>query len=149
MPTPNGAPAPKLVIRRIIPATREEVFGAWTDPESLRHWMCPGDILEAEAQLDVRVGGAYRILMKGKDKAYEHTGMYQVVDPPARLVFTWISAGTDHQATLVSVELVERVGGTELVLTHERFPGGEARDRHQRGWGQIADKLAGFFARSK
>ena len=57
MPTPDGGPGHRLVIRRTIPATREEVFGAWTDPESLRYWMCPGDILEAEAQLDVRVGG--------------------------------------------------------------------------------------------
>lgn len=40
----------RLVIRRVIPASREEVFAAWIDPESIRHWMCPGDIVLAEAQ---------------------------------------------------------------------------------------------------
>jgi len=152
-------PAPKeetmnLVVRKMIPASREEVFSAWTDPKSIRQWMCPGDITEAEAQLDVRVGGAYRIIMKGKDKNHHHSGVYQVVDRPARLVFTWNTAGTGNQEilaanqeTLVTVELHARGESTELVLTHERFPTSEARDRYQGGWSTIADKLAAQFAK--
>lgn len=78
----------RLVIRKLIPASREEVFASWIDPESIRHWMCPGDIMTADAQLGPRVGGAYRIVMQGRTGAYEHTGEYLVVDPPAKLVFT-------------------------------------------------------------
>jgi uncharacterized protein YndB with AHSA1/START domain len=136
----------KIVIRKLIPASREEVFAAWTDPESLRLWMCPGDVLWAEAQLDVRVGGSYRILMKGKGQDYDHTGVYRVVEPPSKLVFTWISKGTDDQTTLVTVEIFQRGDQSELVLTHERFPTPEQAKRHQGGWGQIADKLAQHFA---
>ena len=51
--------------------------------------MCPGDVISAEATLDLRVGGAFRIVMKSKTAEYVHTGTYQIVDPPAKLVFTW------------------------------------------------------------
>jgi uncharacterized protein YndB with AHSA1/START domain len=135
-------PENTLVVRRLIPASRQEVFAAWIDPESICHWMCPGDIVSAEAQLDPRVGGRFRIVMKGPDQDYEHTGEYQVVEPPSRLVFTWTSRGTDMQSTLVTVELFERGGQTELVLTHERFPRADAMERHKRGWGQIVERLA-------
>ena len=64
MPAPK-VETTKLIVRKMIPALREEVFSAWTDPKSIRQWMYPGDIIEAEAQLDVRAGGTYRIIMKG------------------------------------------------------------------------------------
>ena len=136
-----------LVIRRVIPASREEVFAAWVDPESIRHWMCPGDILTAEAQLDPRIGGSFRIVMKGADRAVEHTGEYKVIDPPSKLVFTWRSRGTNFQPTLVTVELLERGDGCELVLTHERLPSADAVARHNGGWSQIAARLAEHFER--
>ncbi|HYM11932.1 MAG TPA: SRPBCC domain-containing protein [Bryobacterales bacterium] len=131
-----------LVVRRLIPATREEVFAAWTDPESIKHWMCPGDATTAEAQLDPRVGGKFRIVMKGRSQDYEHTGEYQVVEPPSKLVFTWTSKGTDDQPTLVTVELFARGEHCELVLTHARFPRVEAMRSHKNGWSQITDRLA-------
>jgi len=136
----------RVVIRRLLPATREEVFAAWTDPESIAHCMYPGDVTRTEAQLDVRVGGSYRILMKGKSQDYDHTGVYQAVEPPAKLVFTWTSKGTENKTTLVTVEIFERGAQSELVLTHERFPTPEAAKRHEGGWGQIAGKLADYFA---
>jgi uncharacterized protein YndB with AHSA1/START domain len=137
----------KLVIRRVLPATREEVFAAWTDPESIRDWMCPGEIVSAEAELDLRVGGAYRIVMKGQTREYEveHTGEYRVVDSPSKLVFTWISKGTEYRPTLVTVELLDRGDQCELILTHERFPTADAMKRHRGGWSQIAARLAEYL----
>ena len=79
----------QLSVRRRIPARREVVYEAWIDPQGIREWMCPGDTVSAEARLDVRVGGSYRIVMKGKDRDHVHTGIYQVVDAPSKLVFTW------------------------------------------------------------
>lgn len=139
----------KLVIRKLIPASREEVFAAWSDPESMRHWMCPGDAKTAEAQIDFRVGGSFRILMKGESQDYDHTGEYQVIEPPSKLSFTWISKNTDFKTTLVTVELREHEGGTELILTHERFPSADLVPRHAGGWGRIADLLAEYFERGK
>ncbi len=136
-----------LVVRRVIRASREEVFAAWIDPESMRDWMCPGDIVIAEARLDPRVGGAFRIVMKSPTYEVDHTGEYLVVDPPSKLVFTWTSARTEHQPTLVTVELFERGDGCELVLTHERFPNTDAVRSHRAGWGKIIERLAGRLPR--
>ncbi len=145
MPDPTQESHDTVVVRRMTPAPREAVFAAWIDPESIKHWMCPGDITKAEAQLDPRVGGSFRIVMKGKNQDYEHTGEYQVVQPPSKLVFTWISKGTDHQPTLVTVELLERGQQSELVLTHQRLPRAEAVNQHKGGWSQITDRLAEYF----
>jgi uncharacterized protein YndB with AHSA1/START domain len=135
----------RLVVRKVIQASRDEVFAAWIDPESIRYWMCPGDIVAAEAQLDPRVGGSYRIVMKSQARQYEHTGEYLVVEPPSKLVFTWISKSTDNQPTIVTVELFARGDQCELVLTHERFAKADEVRHHRGGWGQIVDKLAGYL----
>ena len=140
--------ADRLVVRRVIRASREIVFAAWTNPESMKHWMCPGDIVAADAQLDPRPGGSYRIVMKGPTREYEHTGEYLAVEPPSKLVFTWISNSTGNEPTLVTVELFERGADCELVLTHERFASAGAMRHHRGGWGQIADKLALHLAHS-
>jgi uncharacterized protein YndB with AHSA1/START domain len=142
MPEPAPERANKLVIRKIIPVPREKVFAAWLDPEGMRGWMCPGSCRSAEVEIDARVGGKFRILMKSEEKDYDHTGEYVVIDPPSKLAFTWISEGTDHQATLVTVELFDRGKECELVLTHERFPRPEKVEPHRQGWGSIVEKLA-------
>jgi uncharacterized protein YndB with AHSA1/START domain len=149
MAEPMEETSDKLVIRKLIAASREEVFAAWSDPESMREWMCPGDALSAEAQIDFRVGGSFRILMKGASQDYDHTGEYQVIEPPSKLSFTWISKGTDLKTTRVTVELFERQSETELVLTHERLPSPESVQQHKGGWGQIADRLAAHFERRR
>ena len=95
----------RISIRRKMPAPREVVYEAWIDPQGIREWMCPGDVISAEAALDVRVGGSYRIVMKGKERDHVHTGVYQVVEPNAKLVFTWTREG-DEVTTLVTVEFL-------------------------------------------
>jgi uncharacterized protein YndB with AHSA1/START domain/ketosteroid isomerase-like protein len=137
----------KLVLRKLIPAPRHDVFAAWSDPDSIRQWMCPGDVIESEAQIDFRVGGSFRIVMKSPKDDCEHTGTYQVIEPPSKLSFTWISINTDFKTTLVTVELFEREGGTELILTHERFPSADRVRQHKGGWSMIADRLAEHFQR--
>ena len=148
MPSQSRDTANRLVVRRLIQATREEVFAAWTDPSSISRWMCPGDITTAEAQLDVRVGGKFRILMKGPQKDYDHTGEYHVVDPPSKLVFTWISEGTDGKPTLVTVELQDLDPYCQLTLTHEHFVKPEAVQAHEKGWMDIVNKLVTHFEKT-
>jgi uncharacterized protein YndB with AHSA1/START domain len=43
----------RMVVRRRMPAPREIVYEAWIDPDGMREWMCPGDVVSAEAVLDV------------------------------------------------------------------------------------------------
>jgi uncharacterized protein YndB with AHSA1/START domain len=104
--------------------------------------MCPGNVKSAEAQLDVRVGGRFRILMKDGEREFDHRGEYLVVERPSKLVFTWTSKGTDNRATLVTVELVAAGDQCDLTLTHDKLPTLEARDKHENGWTDIVRRLA-------
>jgi uncharacterized protein YndB with AHSA1/START domain len=136
----------KIVVRRRIPATQEEVFNAWTDAKGMREWMCPGNIISAEIRMDLRVGGSLLIVMRDADKAYEHRSEFTIIERPGKLAFTWIAQATDFHPTLVTVEFFA-VGEAEcdLVLTHEKFPRKEVRDRYRGGWGQITERLQQFF----
>ncbi len=129
-----------LVVRRVLPVERERVFAAWLDPASLATWMRPGDMTDAIVEVDPRVGGRFRILMQRDRDSYEHQGEYLAIEPPSLLSFTWISAATDLRTTVVTVELHERDGGTELVLTHRRLPQ-ERVDSHRHGWTDIVRLL--------
>jgi uncharacterized protein YndB with AHSA1/START domain len=140
----SASSAETLVVRRFIPVPRERVFQAWLDPKSLAQWMRPGGATEATAEVDAKVGGKFRILMIEGPKRYEHTGEYRAIDPPELLEFTWISEATDHRATVVSIEFLERDGGTELVLTHRRLPPTQM-ESHRRGWSDILRLLEKRF----
>ena len=129
-----------LVIRRLLRVPRERVFAAWLDPASVAQWMKAGKAASATAELDPRVGGKFRIVMQHAGRDVEHTGEYRVIEPPSLLSFTWISDHTGNRPTLVTVELQERGGGTELTLTHRDLPDHEV-DNHRRGWTGIVAEL--------
>src|ERR1700756_2552442 len=137
----------RISIRRKMAAAREVVYEAWIDPQGIREWMCPGDVTSAEAVLDVRVGGSYRIVMKGKERDHIHTGVYQVVEPNSRLVSPWTQGG-NQPTTLVTVDFLPQGSESELVLTHERFPKADVAQRYQNGWGTIALKLGTFLVKN-
>ena len=131
--TGKAGPGETLVVRRFIPVPRERVFAAWLDPVSLARWMRPGGMTDARVEMDPRVGGKFRIVMVRGQEEFEHTGEYLRIEPPARLSFTWISHATDHQPTEVTIDFLERPGGTELVLTHRRLPANQI-ESHRSGW---------------
>lgn len=138
-----GPRGPALVLRRILPVPPANVFAAWTDPELLGRWMSPFGT--ASASLDLRVGGNFRIVMNGPDRSIEHTGTYQVIDPPHRLVFTWQSVYTGSGPSRVTVELRPHEEGTELTLIHEHLPTDQI-DPHRGGWDSILGHLAALLA---
>jgi uncharacterized protein YndB with AHSA1/START domain len=142
--TPTDNPLETLVVRRVLPVARERVFAAWLDPVSLAQWMRPGETTETFVEVDARVGGRFRVVMRhGRrgNEDYEHRGEYLVIRPPSLLSFTWISAATDHQPTVVTVELLERGANTELVLTHRRLPP-DKLESHRMGWTDIMRTLS-------
>ncbi len=138
-------PAESIHVRRRMPAPREVVYEAWTTAEGFRHWMCPDDVTSAEATLDVRVGGAFRIVMKSPTVEHVQTGVYQIVEPPARLVFTW--HGSNHPPTRVIVEFIDHGDESEIVITHEQFTIPDIAKRYEGGWSTIADKLAAYLTK--
>lgn len=139
----------RIVVRRKMPVPREVVYEAWTDPEGIREWMCPGDIVSAEASLDVRVGGSFRIIMRSKDRVHEHVGTYQIVEPPAKLSFTWSVLDNPSEITLVTVEFLAQGDESELVITHERFRKADLAERYEMGWGTIARRFGDYLGKKK
>lgn len=141
----NAALAPAtVVVRRTIAATAEELFDAWLDPVAVGLWMRPSAIRRTEAKIDPRVGGRYEIQMHSDTEDYPHSGEYRVIDRPRRLVFTWISRGTEGRETLVTVDFLPMAQRTEVVVTHERLPDA-ARESHTNGWTSGIERLEGFM----
>jgi uncharacterized protein YndB with AHSA1/START domain len=144
--TQTDEPSDEVVVRRVLAASREEVFAAWLDPASLAQWMRPGAVASALVEVDPRVGGKFRIVMRHATGEVEHWGEYLTIDPPSLLFFTWISVNTDLLPTHVTVELHERGASTVLVLTHRRLPPRKL-DAHRKGWTDISQKLGEVLAR--
>jgi uncharacterized protein YndB with AHSA1/START domain len=132
---------PALQLRRTYPASPEEIFAAWTEPEQMREWLCPAGATIPVVEVDLREGGIFRIDMRSEQGTYTHTGVYQEIIPPEKLVFTWSSYNTQYKETLVTVELIQHGQETELVLTHEALPDKKTQDMHVMGWTSILDKL--------
>jgi uncharacterized protein YndB with AHSA1/START domain len=136
-----------LQVRRTFAAPREKVFRAWTDADELSHWFFPStDYTVAIPVLELRVGGKYQLEMHHKDgNVHRLHGTYREVTPPERIVFTWQWEAADACETLVTVEFHDLGGSTELVLTHERFPSLEEREKHSHGWTGCLDQLAKIY----
>jgi uncharacterized protein YndB with AHSA1/START domain len=132
-----------LHFRRTIPASPERVFRAWTDPGELTTWIGPEGVEVIGAEVDLRVGGDYRVAFRAQDREIVRVaGTYLEIDPPRRLSFTWRVEGADREETRVTVELTEADGSTELVLTHERFLSEDFRAFHDVGWSSVLGRLA-------
>jgi uncharacterized protein YndB with AHSA1/START domain len=128
-------------VERDIAASPEDVYDAWTDPESLAVWMAPDPMTVGVAECDPRVGGAFRILMIGDDGAVAHTGEYEELVRPRLLVFTWRADHLGPLVTRVRVTLTPLGAGTRMVIEHLGLPAA-AREGHEHGWGSIAGRLA-------
>lgn len=150
MPETDTQSPLKLVVRRTLPAPRERVFAAWTQPEQMRKWAGPGDVTAAEVESDFRVGGKYRIGMLRPDgETWYVGGVFREIREPGLVSYTWRweeENAADEIDTLVTVEFNDRGQQTELVLTHEGFGSEESRNGHEGGWGQAIDKLGKLVA---
>jgi uncharacterized protein YndB with AHSA1/START domain len=123
----------KLVIRRLLKHDRAQVFSALTDPAKMAKWFYGMETGQAKVTVDLRPGGKFEIEMfneKGEEECKPH-GSYLEIIPPERVVFTWTSKDSVKD-TKVAIELFERDGGTELVLTHELLA--DMIEPHRQGW---------------
>lgn len=135
-----------LKVSRLVSTSAEAVFRAWTEPDEIEKWWAPEGMSVPFVEVDLKIGGVYRLGLQRPDAdPFYATGIYREIQRPRRLVFTWrwepdmMKAGE----TLVTIELQEKDGKTEVVLTHERFPSAEVRDEHRQGWTQCLERLGG------
>ncbi len=145
----------ELVLTRLIDAPRAKLYRAWTDPELLKRWFAPLPYTTPVVELDVRPGGANRIVMRGPDGAdLPNQGVYLEVVENERLVFTdaYTTAWEPSEKPFMTVILTfeEEDGKTRYTARVRHWTvadrqAHEAMGFHQ-GWGQCADQLAALVA---
>jgi len=144
---------PSLGLNRRYPVSPEKVWRAWTEPEAIRKWWGPGPEHSVSlAELDVRVGGRFRIVFGGPEgRDHECAGVYREVVPCSmntvgKLVFTWTwPNSTPERESLVTIVFKAAGKGTELDFRHEQLFDEKVRDDHKRGWTGSLDKLTEFL----
>jgi uncharacterized protein YndB with AHSA1/START domain len=132
-----------LRLERTYAASAQAVFDAWTSEEVMRRWWhASHDWETTEAEVDLRVGGRVRVVMRDPDTDIEYGGggQYTEIDPPHRLVFTWIW-DDDTTRTLIELEFEESGGATTVRFTHSGLWDEEAVRSHDRGWTNAFDNL--------
>jgi len=115
----------ELVVTRTVNGPARIVFEAWTKPELFKRWWVPKSMGMSlrSCQMDVRVGGKYRLEFEPEGVAF--FGTYLAVTPHSRLAWTNEEGGEAGPVTTVTFE--EQGGQTRLVM-HELYPSKEALD---------------------
>ncbi len=137
----------RAVMTRRYAAPRDRVFRVWTEPEHLKRWFFVTEAgATAQAEVDLRLGGRYRVSLYGGDGGLIYTvaGCYEAVEPPTKLVFSWRweVPPYDEADTRVTVTFQEIEAGqrTEVVITHELLT-----DDQNPCWDNRLDRLGQLF----
>jgi uncharacterized protein YndB with AHSA1/START domain len=134
-----------LNLERTFRAPVQAVFDAWTNEEVMRRWFHGmHDWETSHAEVDLRVGGAVRVVMRDPDKDVEHGGggHYTEIDPPTRLAFTWTWDDDEARQTLIEIEFEEvEQGATAVRFTHSGLRDEESVRSHEGGWNNAFDNL--------
>ncbi|MGQ9366460.1 SRPBCC family protein [Azospirillum sp. ST 5-10] len=140
-----------LVLTRLIDAPRAALYRAWTEPALLKQWFTPRPWTTPEVEVDVRPGGASRIVMRGPDGEEQTVrGVYLETVENERLVFTdafteaWRPSDKPFMTAVIT--FADEAGGTRYTATVHHWTAAD-REAHERmgfheGWGQCADQLA-------
>ena len=138
----------ELLIVRSFAAPARLLFALWSEPEHLVHWMGPQGFECPHAETDLRVGGAYRVLIRSPDSGDNwFGGVYREIEPDRKLVFTFTwdndgpSAGVE---TLITITFAEQDGQTVQTFHQAPFRDAERRDSHKGGWTQAFDKQQAY-----
>jgi uncharacterized protein YndB with AHSA1/START domain len=139
-----------LLVRRSIRASPERIFDAWTQPEHLKQWWGPKSVECVDAEVDLRVGGRYRITNQFPDgKVLCISGEFETVERPHCLVYTWRVDDVAVAAERVTVTFEARGEATEVIVAHERIPTESMRDMHEQGWIGCLDGLVDYLQKAK
>jgi uncharacterized protein YndB with AHSA1/START domain len=132
----------------MIAATPEFLFDTWTQPAKMKEWWGPRDVKCVAVEIDLRVGGRYRIGNQfPDDRILWISGEFESIERPHRLVYTWSVEPVSGSIERVSVQFEPRDGATEVIVTHERIPDAATRDQHQAGWHGCLDGLVSYASR--
>ena len=128
----------------VLPAPPPRVFRACTEPGELAKWWGPRGFTAPRIELELRVGGSYRIAMQPPDgDLFYLSGKFVEVDPPARLAYTfrWEDPDPDDRETVVRLSFEDLGKSTEVTFTQGTFATEERRALHDQGWTDSFDRL--------
>jgi uncharacterized protein YndB with AHSA1/START domain len=136
----------RVEVRRRLMASPEKVFAAFSEARLVSRWLTPSpDISLMLLQFDFRVGGTYRFaygLPAGSTVIVG--GSYRLIEPPSKIVFSWVIEPPDEHAgieSMVTVSITPDRDGTDLIISHEQPTRHDAVTRHAEGWRGALDLL--------
>ena len=151
----SGAKPPDrtLVLARVFDAPRELMFQAWTDPRDLAQWWGPAGVTNLVVDMDLRVGGALRIVMRSPENTdHAMTGVFREIAPAQRLDFSHAAVDESGRTLLdglTTVTCADEGGKTKLTLETTATARTEAAKLMLKGmdqrWMESLDKLAAYL----
>ena len=137
-------------VRQHFNATPQKIFTAFAEERWVSHWLSPSpDITLKVLQFDFRVGGAYRFAYHlPEGKAVTINGVYREIEPPSKIVFSWIIEPPDEHAGILSevtVTITPYGDGVELLICHEKLMRTDAIERHAQGWHGALEQLTALL----
>ncbi len=121
---------PTIVVTRWFDAPADLVYEACTRPELVKQWWGPCNFTVVVCEIDLRVGGAWRNVLRAPDGHEEgFHGVYREIVPRERIVQTFVYEPFPQAEAIESATLVEHEGRTRLTvtITHQSV---ENRDAH-------------------
>lgn len=135
-----------ITIRRTFAAKREDVFKAFESAEAIGQWFSPSKDVSVEVvDFEFTLGGKFRFRYTMPDGTQSAVGgKYQKINIPEELIFSWIWEEPDQHAgvsSLVHIQFLDKGASTEVLLTHDKLPTSEDRERHAIGWDGTLTRL--------
>ncbi|HEY5723086.1 MAG TPA: SRPBCC domain-containing protein [Allosphingosinicella sp.] len=139
----------RVRVERIYAAPCETVFDAWLDEGSAGHWLyatLDGEMVRVE--IDARVGGRFEIVERRDGEDVLHTGAYEEMDRPRRLVFTLQVPKYSDDSSRIAIDIAPEGETCRLVLDAGEEEPAEA-EKYRRGWSTVLDNLAAELGEGK
>ena len=136
-------------IERTFDAPAEDVFDAWTSEEVIAGWFKPAQgWQEAGAEVDLRVGGSIRVVMRTPNgEPVRAGGEYTLIERPHRLAFTWTFDDDPTNQQMIELEFTERDGVTTVLFVNSDISGKERRNSQYEGWSTCLDNMERVLVR--
>jgi uncharacterized protein YndB with AHSA1/START domain len=152
MSQPSQTASRELSLTRVIAASPDKLYKAWTTPELLKQWFAPAPYSVPEAILDVRPGGSNLVIMRGPEGPdFPNRGVYLDIVENRKIVFTdaftsaWVPSEKPFMTATITFEDIGN--GQTRYTAHVLHWSVEDREMHEKmgfheGWGKCADQLA-------
>jgi uncharacterized protein YndB with AHSA1/START domain len=148
---PEMTPRDELWLRmtRVLPASRDDLWRAMTEPDVLARWWGPKGFTVPEIEFEPRTGQSFRITMRPPEGDPFHLdGEFREIERPSRLAYTfrWDPPDPDDRETLVTLSLEDQGGETEVTLSQGEFATPARLELHRDGWTESFEKLQELLA---